>query len=252
MHNYYHYIEEVNKLNILEKITYELINFQESKHFKYLYQEELESIKNKDEIVDKTIAIAKKFSIEPENVGMLKKSFLYFRPELEKSIESYLFDLKIATSFGLGIGTLIPSVLLFLQKSQIGISYENAILLSVGIILGVMYTQKKETDKIKKLFNKLFLAVKNKKLKNTVLIIKILAKKLWIPFDKFLEFLAYTIMAIPMSNMLLFFLKENRFNPDMVEQSLTGLAIAGLMQIFRRSPKLFSKFSRFFKMKKKL
>ena len=51
-----------------------------------------------------------------------------------------------------------------------------------------MYTQKKETDKIKKLFNKLFLKIKNKKLKNTISIIKILAKKLWIPFDKFLEF----------------------------------------------------------------
>jgi hypothetical protein len=250
--NYYYYIEEVNKLNVLEKITYELINFQESDHFKHLYQEELESQKQDGEIVDRTIAIAKKFSVEPENVNMLKKAFIYFKPELKETIDSYLFDLQIATSFGLGIGTLIPSVLLFLEKAQINISYENAILLSVGVIMGVIYTQKRETYKIKMLFKKLFLVIRNKKLKKTFTVIKILAKKLWVPLDKFLEFLAYTMMAIPLSNVLLSFLKQNKFDPDLISQSLNGLAIAGLLQLLRRTPKLFNKFSRFFKMKRKL
>ena len=39
--NYFYYIEEINKLNDLEKILYELVMFQESKQF-YIYQEEAE------------------------------------------------------------------------------------------------------------------------------------------------------------------------------------------------------------------
>lgn len=249
--NYYHYIEEINNLNVLEKITYELVHFQKSQYFLQLYQEELESQKESDEMIDLTIKIAKKFNIEPENVPTLKKAFIYFKPELEKIIDSFLFDLKIATSFGLGIGTLIPSVMLFLQKNQINITYENAILLSVGVIMGVIYTQQRQTYKIKNLFRKLFTVIKNKKLKNVITIIRILAKKIWIPADKFLEFLAYCMMAIPLSNALLFFIQQNRYNPELVNQSLSGLAIAGLLQLLRRTPKLFNKFSRFFKMKKK-
>ena len=248
--NYYHYIEEINNLNVLEKITYELVHFLESEYFSQLYQEEVESQKEID-MVDSTIRIAKKFNVEPENVPMLKKAFIYFKPELEKTIDSFLFDLKIATSFGLGIGTLIPSVMLFLQKNQINISHENAILLSVGVIMGVIYTQQRQTYRIKNLFRKLFTVIKNKKLKNVVTIIRILAKKIWIPADKFLEFLAYCMMAIPLSNALLFFIQQNRYNPELVNQSLSGLAIAGLLQLLRRTPKLFNKFSRFFKMKRK-
>lgn len=249
---YLYYIEEVNKLNILEKITYELINFQESEYFKQLYKEEMESQKTENEIADKTIEIAKKFSIEPENVDKLKKAFLFFRPELKETIDSYLFDLKIATSFGLGIGTLVPSVLLFLEKAQIRISYENALLLSVGVIMGVIYTQKKQVFKIKRLFQKLFMAINNKKLKNAINVIKIIAKKLWIPFDKFLEFLAYTMMAIPLSNVLLYFLQQYKFNPALVKQSLSGLAIAALLQLLRKTPKMFNRFSNFFRMKRKI
>ena len=60
--NYYHYIEDINNLNVLEKITYELVHFLESEYFSQLYQEEVESQKESD-MVDSTIRIAKKFNV---------------------------------------------------------------------------------------------------------------------------------------------------------------------------------------------
>jgi hypothetical protein len=245
--NYYYYIEKVNSLNTLEKITHELVMFQESSFFINLYNESQET-KTDNKNVDPVLRIADKFSIKKEDVPALKKAFIFFKPEIEKTIDSYIFDLKIATSFGLGIGSLIPSVITFLSKMQITISRENAILLAVGVIMGVIYTKEKDVKKIKNLLIKIKRKIKDKKLNNVIKIIKIIAEKIWIPFDKFLEFLAYTIMAIPLANFLSSFLKDLNFNPDLARQSLEGLAIAGLIQIFRQTaPKIWNKFSTTFK-----
>ena len=247
---YYQYLEEINSLNSLEQIIYELVMFQKNEKFINLYNES--TIEQEEKIVDKEIdkidKIAKKFSIKYEEVPLLKKAFVTLAPELKQTIDNYLFDLKIATSFGLGIGSLIPSIMLFLNKTQISISRENAILLAVGVILGVFYTRKKEIRKIDKMFKKLFFYIKNKKLRNTIKIIKLISIKMWIPVDKFMEFLAYTIMAIPMSNFFVSFLQSSNFNPVLVKQSLEGLATGGLIHLLRKiGPKLLFKFSSFFK-----
>lgn len=246
--NYFYYIEEINQLNDLEKILYELIMFQESKQF-YIYQEEAQ--KEDDSKIKNDKTISEKFGVPIEEVSLLKKCFIALKPELEKTIDAYLFDLKIATSFGLGIGSLIPSVMLFLEKLEINISYESGVLLAVGVILGVIYTKKNEIQKARKLFKKALLSIKNKKLNNTIKILKLLSQKLWIPTDKFLEYVAYTIMAIPMANSLVIFLKQNP-NIASVEQALAGMGIGLLIHMFRKLPKLFNRFSKYFKMKKRV
>lgn len=251
--NYYQYLEQVNSLNIFEKITYELLLVQKNKKFIEIYSESRLAKEDKA-VADAAniINLAQKFNISEDQIPILKESFLFFKPELKQSIDSYLFDLKIATSFGLGIGTLIPSVMGFLEKTNISITKENAILLSVGVLLGVIYTKQREVAKIKRLFRKIIMSIRDKKLKNTFKIFKILAKKLWIPIEKLFEFIAYSIMAIPMSNLFLSFLREHKFNPQLVNQALTGLGLAMLFQVLRRTPILWRKFSNFFKIKKKL
>lgn len=241
--NYYYYIEQVNSLNILEKITYELVMFQKSSHFVDLYNESKET-----EIDDKNISriedIAEKLKLETDEIPIFKK----FLVQLEPAINNYLFDLKIATSFGLGIGGLIPSVMTLMNKLQISVSKENAIMIATGVVLSIIYTNKKETSKIKKLPKKLFSATKDKKLRRTLIIIMMIAKKLWIPVDKALEFLAYTITAIPFANFLSIFLRDIKFDPTLAEQALAGLAIGGLIHVFRAmAPKLWTKFTGFFK-----
>lgn len=256
MSKYYHYIEQINSLNTLERLIYELVMFQKSEKFIQFYNES--QIEQQEAIIDKEIdridKIAKKFSIKYEEVPILKKAFIVLAPELKQTIDAYLFDLKIATSFGFGIGSLIPSVIFFLQKNQINISYENAILLSVGIILGIVYTKSKEIKKIERVLKKIFFHTKNKKLKNTIKIIFLIGKKISIlTLDKLMEFLAYVIMAIPMSNFFVSFLQNSRFNPTLAQQSLEGLAIGGLIHLLRKiSPKLWSKFSSFFKKRRSL
>lgn len=250
MKTYYNYLEQINSLNVLEKLTYELVMFQKNKNFNNIYIEsKIDEIELEE--TDRVLRIAKKFSIKTNEVSFLKKAFVYFKPELKETIDTYLFDLKIATSFGLGIGSLIPSIINFMSKMQISISKENAILLAVGVIMGVIYSKQKEIIFLKKTIKKLFSVIKSTKLKKTLSIIIIISKKLWIPIDKTLEFMAYTILAIPFANFLSSFLKDVKFNPELAKQALMGMAIGGLIHIFRKvAPKLWNNFSKFFKRKK--
>ena len=246
--NYYYYIEKVNSLNTLEKITYELVMFQKSPLFLDLYNEAQET-KTENENINRIEDIAEKLNIKQENeISILRKSLLH----LEPSINNYLFDLKIATSFGLGIGGLIPFVMTFMNRMELTVSRENAIMIAAGVVLSIIYTNKKETTKIKKLTKKLINSIKDKKLKKTLIIIMLISKKLWIPIDKALEFLAYTITAIPFANFLSSFLKDVNFDPTLAKQALAGLAIGAVIHVFRQmAPKLWGKFTKFFKRKGK-
>lgn len=246
--NYYYYIEKVNSLNTLEKITYELVMFQKSPIFIDLYNEAQEA-KTENENIERIEDIAKKLNIKSDNeISTLKKSLLY----LEPSINNYLFDLKIATSFGLGIGGLIPSVMTFMNRMELTISRENAIMIAAGVILSIIYTNKKETTKIKKLTKKLINSIKDKKLKRSLIIIMMIGKKLWVSVDKGLEFLAYTITAIPFANFLSSFLRDVNFDPNLAKQALTGLAIGAAIHIFRQTaPKIWGKFTKIFKRRSK-
>lgn len=242
--NYYYYIEQVNSLNTLEKITYELVMFQKSPIFLDFYNEAQET-ETEDKNIDRIEDIAKKLNIKSDNeISILKKSLLY----LEPSINNYLFDLKITTSFGLGIGGLIPSVMTFMNRMELTISRENAIMIAAGVVLSIIYTNKKETTKIKKLNKKLINSIKDKKLKRSLIIIMMIGKKLWISVDKALEFLAYTITAIPFANFLSSFLRDVNFDPNLAKQALAGLAIGAVLHIFRQTaPKIWGKFTGFFK-----
>jgi hypothetical protein len=242
--NYYYYIEKVNSLNTLEKITYELVMFQKSPLFLNLYNEAQET-ETKNENIESIEGIAKKLNIKSDSeISILKKTLLY----LEPSINNYLFDLKIATSFGLGIGGLIPFVMTFMNRMEITVSRENAIMIAAGVVLSIIYTNKKETTKIKKLTKKLINSIKDKKLKRSLIIIMMIGKKLWIPVDKALEFLAYTITAIPFANFLSSFLRDVNFDPTLAKQALTGLAIGAAVHIFRQTAPIFwGKFTKFFK-----
>lgn len=246
--NYYYYIEQINSLNILEKITYDLVMFQKSPYFIKMYNESQETKDTSDEKINSVETIAEKFSIAKEDVSLLKKAFIFLKPELAKSIDAYLFDLKIATSFGLGIGSLIPSVMTALDKNQISITKENAILLAVGIMMGIIYTKQKEIENAKKILKKVLTEIRNNKLDKFISIIKVIAKKLWIPFDKFLEFLAYTMMAIPFATFLTNFLGQTEFDVKTATISLKGFALAGAIQILKNTaPKLLSGFNKYFK-----
>jgi len=159
-----------------------------------------------------------------------EKFFIKFNKFIEenekvKSMkDSVLFDLFIMRTFGFGITSLINPVMTFLNTFKISISNSEIALLIIAILFSI-------SEKIPLNKNEFIQKIKNIKLKN---ILSFFKKGV----DKFLEFLAYTSMAIPTGGAMLDTFNGNPANWKTVGLGMAGGAIAhGIRALLNRKKK---------------
>jgi hypothetical protein len=150
--------------------------------------------------------------------------FIKENEKVKSMKDSVLFDLFIMRTFGFGITSLINPVMTFLNTFKISINNSEIALLIIAILFSI-------SEKIPLNKNEFIQKIKNIKLKN---ILSFFKKGV----DKFLEFLAYTSMAIPTGGAMLDTFNGNPANWKTVGLGMAGGAIAhGIRALLNRKKK---------------
>jgi hypothetical protein len=176
--------------------------------------ESLNNINQKTPINQKVLEYVEKEAEKLKDKEKATGLFLKFKEycetneQLKTVKDSFLFDLFIMRTFGFGITSLINPVMIFLNTFKISISVSEIALLIIAILFSI-------SEKIPLNRNEFIKKLKNTKLKN---IFSFFKKGV----DKFLEFLAYTSMAIPTGGAML-----DTFNGNPANWKTVGLGIAG-------------------------
>lgn len=148
-------------------------------------------------------------------------------PESFKTTVGYLnFDTYIARTFGFGITSLINPVLQFLETQKLEAKPEEVALL----VLGVGFSLLKDTSsqQVAQYFKSL---LSKPKYFESVLSVLSKVKKYGVKaLVKFLEYLAYTSLAIPAAGATLSVLSGSSPN---TKQALSGLGLAAVSQLAR-------------------
>lgn len=115
---------------------------------------------------------------------------------LKKASDGLNLDIKIASSFGFGIGALIQPISVLLEKNKLSFTETEVLMLSLAVLFSI-------SRKDLSIFNKIKLK------KSVVSLIKAatqfmisLVKIAGIGVDRLAEFVAFTFISIPFSNII--------------------------------------------------